>query len=323
MLRLNSGSFIAIPTMLVSYDCGIAFDVYIRKGGSFFLFARHGELTDAHKHRLTEHNVETLYIHSDDLPSYDAYIEGNFSNLLQDDAIPIDDRSSLLYDYSLGLSKGLLQNEGLVQPTVEHRDKLLALADNTYEFIARRKGAPKSIAKLLSHNYKTYSHCINVSIYVMLAMVKLGFDKRSSRAVGAGAALHDIGKSRVPTAILDKPGRLTPEEREVINQHPIDGYEICRDMDLDDASIDCILQHHEKLDGSGYPGQAVRVPRHVRIVTVADIYDALTSSRPYSRAYNAFEAFKIITRDAEAGRLDKEVCKEFMLILTEGQLVSG
>lgn len=309
--------------MLVSYDCGIAFDVYIRKGQNYFLFARHGELTDFHKHRLTEHNVDNLYVHSGDLPSYDAYIEQNFSNLLQDNSIPIDDRSNLLYDYSLGLGKALLQNESMVQPTAEHRDKLLALADNTYEFISRRKEASKSIGKLLSHNYKTYSHCINVSVYVMLAMVRLGFDKRAARAVGVGAALHDIGKTKVPGMILDKPGRLTTQEREVINQHPIDGYEICRDMDLDDASIDCILQHHEKLDGSGYPGQAVRVPRHVRIVTVADIYDALTSTRPYSRAYNAFEAFRIITRDAEAGRLDKEVCKEFMLIMTDGQIVSS
>jgi HD-GYP domain-containing protein (c-di-GMP phosphodiesterase class II) len=195
MLRLNPGSFISIPTMLVSYDCGIAFDVYIRKGENFFLFAKHGELTDAHKHRLSDHSVDTLYIHADDMKSYDEYISYNFSNLLQDNSIPIDDRSELLYGYSLGLSKALLDSESMVQPTVEHRDKLLALADSTFDFLSRKKGASRSIGRLLSHNYKTYSHCINVSIYVMLAMVKLGYDRRASRAVGAGAVLHDIGKT--------------------------------------------------------------------------------------------------------------------------------
>lgn len=309
--------------MLVSYDCGIAFDIYVRKGHSFLLFAKKGELTETHKLRLSEHNVDALYIHAEDVPSYDEYIEQNFSNLLQDNSVPVDDRSKLLYDYSVGLGKTLLDNEGMVQPSTDHRDKLLTLADNTYEYLARKQGASRSIGKFLSHNYRTYSHCIHVSIYVMLALVSLGYDKRAARVVGAGAALHDIGKTRTPKEILDKPGRLTPEERAIINEHPIEGYEICRDMDLDDATMSCIVQHHEKLDGSGYPGGARHIPKHVRIVTVADIYDALTTERPYSKSYNPFEAFKIITKDAESGRLDKEICKEFVKILTEGQIISG
>lgn len=323
MLRLNPSSFYSIPTMLISYDCGIKFDVYIRKGRNYFLFARHGELTDLHKLRLTEHNVEVLYIHAEDIPSYDAYIELNFSNLLQDDNIPVDDRSRMLHDYSLGLSKSLLQCDGKILPSQDKREKLESLAGNTYEYISRKKGAVKSIGKFLSHNYRTFSHCVNVSIYVMLALVSMEIDKHTAKLIGAGATLHDIGKVRVSKKILNKPGSLTPEERAIINMHPSHGLEICRDMGLDDLSKECIIHHHEKLDGSGYPAQARCIPEQVRIVTVADIYDALTTERPYSKAFNAFDAFKIITKDAEMGRLDKDICREFVKILTGGQIVTG
>lgn len=307
--------------MLVSYDCGIKFDLYIRKGRMFFLFARHGEFSEMHRQRLHEHNVDTLYIHDEDVVSYDEYIELNFSGLLQDDRIPVRDRSKMLYDYSIGLSKMLMGSEEKIHPTQEHREKLESLASNTYDYLSRKKGAAKSISGILSHSHRTYGHCVNVSIYAMLVLVSLGYDRQKAKLIGTGCALHDIGKTKVPKTILDKPERLTDEERQIINRHPADGLELCRGMGLDELSLDCVVHHHEKLDGSGYPAQARRIPEHVRIVTVADIYDALTSDRPYAKSYNSFRALKIITKDAEAGKLDKDICREFVKILSEGQLV--
>jgi putative nucleotidyltransferase with HDIG domain len=322
MLILNPDDFIQIPTMLVSYDCGIKFDVYIRKGDNFFLFARHGQLNEGHKQRLRAHDVEELYVHSEDISSYDEYIEMNFSSILQDDSIPVHDRSKMVYDYSLGLGRNLLHSGEKGLPTPKHRLQLESLAESTYEFMLRKRGASKSIVTLISHNYRTFSHCVNVSVYAMLIMVALEYGRHRAKLIGAGAVLHDIGKAWVPREILDKPGRLTPEERLVINEHPVHGFEICRDMDLDPLSVDCVIHHHEKLDGSGYPAQTPRVPEHVRIVSIADIFDALTSDRPYAKAYTPMEAFKILVKDVEAGRLDKDICREFMLIMSDGQLTT-
>ncbi|MFZ5428449.1 MAG: HD-GYP domain-containing protein [Thermodesulfobacteriota bacterium] len=323
MFQVNPADFIQIPTMLVSYDCGIKFDVYIRKGENYFLFAKHGQLNDNHKHRLRAHDVDELYIHSSDIDSYDEYIELNFSNLLHDQTIPMHDRSRMLYDYSLSMGKSLLQSGEKSLPTAKYRDKLESLAGSTYDYLSRKKGAAKSIAGLLSHNYRTYSHCVNVSVYTMLMLVALEYGRSRAKLVGTGAILHDIGKVKIPKTILDKPGRLSDEERDIINTHPGHGLDICREMDLDTLSQECIVQHHEKLDGSGYPYQTRRIPEHVRIVTIADIFDALTSVRPYSRDYTAFDALRIISKDAEAGKLDKDLAAAFVMILSEGQIVTG
>lgn len=320
LFHVDPDEFIKIPTMLVSYDCGIKFDVYIRKGDNYFLLARHGELSEGHKCRLRAHDVDELFIHSQDVATYDEYIERNFATLLDNDSIPLHHRSRMLYDYSLGMGRTLLNSGEKSLPTPKYREKLEALTENTYEYITRKKGAAKSIAGLLSHNYRTYSHCVNVSIYSILVMVALDYGKHRAKLIGTGALLHDIGKTKIPRQILDKPGPLTDAERDVINTHPAHGLDVCRDMDLDTLTQECIVQHHEKLDGSGYPYQTRRIPEYVRIVTIADIFDALTSARPYSKAYTAFEALKIISKDAEAGRLDKDLSRQFVLILSDGQI---
>jgi len=309
--------------MLVSYDCGIKFDVYTKKGDNFFLFAKHGELNDSHKHRLRAHDVEELFIHTEDISSYDEYIENNFATLLHDENIPMHHRSKMLYDYSLSMGKTLLETGEKGLPTPKYREKLEALSENTYEYLSRKKGTAKSIASLLSHNYRTYSHCVNVSIYTLLVLVAMDYGRHRAKLVGSGALLHDIGKTRIPKNILDKPGPLTQEERDVIFNHPSHGMEVCREMDLDTMTLECIVQHHEKLDGSGYPYQTKRIPEHVRIVTIADIYDALTTVRPYSRDYTPFEALKMLSRDVEVGRLDRDLVAEFVKILSEGRIVTG
>ena len=323
MLQNNLEEFIPIPTMLVSYDCGIKFDVYLRKGRHYLLFAKHGELGVHHKHRLAEHGVESLYVHSEDISCFEEYIDRNFSGILQDDGIPIQERSKMLYDYSLILGKHLLQYDQSTFLANSDRVKLEILASHAYEYLSRKNGAVQSVSKLLSHNYRTYSHCVNVSMYTLILLIDLSYTRQTAKRICAGAFLHDIGKLKVPRHILDKRGRLTDEERLEILKHPADGLALTKDMDLDVLAKDCIIHHHEKLDGSGYPARAHRIPQHVRIVTMMDIYDALTSNRPYSKPYKPFEALAIIGKDVEAGRLDKDLFGRFVRILTDGQIVSS
>jgi putative nucleotidyltransferase with HDIG domain len=323
MICVSPVDFILIPTMLVSYDCGIKFDVYIRKGDCFFLFARHGELNNNHKQRLHDHDVEALYIHVKDTTSYEEYVEINFSVILQDDSIPLLDRSRMLYQYLSGLGQEILKKSKKNLATFKHRIKLEHLYDGMYEYMLRKQGAAKSITSLLSHDYRTFSHCVNVSVYTMMMLVSLEYGKHRAKLVGTGAVLHDIGKAKVPRRILDKPGRLTHEERLLINEHPAHGLEICRGIEVEALAMDCVIHHHEKLDGSGYPAQTRCIPEHVRIVTIADIYDALTSDRPYAKACCPLEALKILSKDAETGRLDKELCREFTMIMSEGQITTG
>jgi len=183
--------------------------------------------------------------------------------------------------------------------------------------LSRARGAFEGISKLMYHNNTTYNHCVNVALYTISLLVRLGYSRTICRHAGAGATLHDIGKIKVPRKILDKPGRLTDAEREIINKHPDDGLIVSRAMELEAMSRDCVIFHHEKLDGSGYPGGVRSIPEHVRVVTVADIFDALTSDRPYSKCMTTFEAMKIVWMEAEAGKLDRDICKEFIKMLTQ------
>ena len=115
-----------------------------------------------------------------------------------------------------------------------------------------------------------------------------------------GFLLHDVGKVAVPDAILFKPGPLTPTERIVIEQHPITGSEIVRDIAFLGSARDVIRSHHERWDGSGYPDGVAgeQIPLSARVFAVADTLDALTSQRPYRNASSFTEARAIIEREA-------------------------
>lgn len=316
MDTIRPDSFFKIPTMLVTYRGGIRFDVYIKSGDTFFLYARDGHIPERLKSRLCGNDVTELYLEYKDKRDFEQYVRENLPEILQDETIPLDDRSKVLYDYSGTVAAKLFTHDEQSPPDQETLGRVRQIVDSTLGYIARNAGAVQSIGKLLSHNYKTYSHCVNVSVYTIALLVRMGQDRALVRAAGVGAFLHDIGKVRVPNAILDKAGPLTPEERKVIEGHPVSGMLMCQHMTLDKIAMDCVVFHHEKLDGSGYPANARNLSLHVRAVAVADIYDALTSERPYSKAMTSFEAMRIILKEVGAGRLDREVCTHFVQMLS-------
>ena len=133
-----------------------------------------------------------------------------------------------------------------------------------------------------------------------------------------GFLLHDVGKVAVPDAILFKPGPLTPNERMVMEQHPITGSEIVRDIDYLGSARDVIRSHHERWDGSGYPDGLAgdQIPLSARVFAVADTLDALTSQRPYRNPSSFTEARAIIQRDA-GSHFDPDVIDAYATVADE------
>ncbi|OYT70908.1 MAG: hypothetical protein CFK49_11555 [Armatimonadetes bacterium JP3_11] len=133
-----------------------------------------------------------------------------------------------------------------------------------------------------------------------------------------GALLHDIGKIGVPDSILYKPGPLTPEEWEIMKQHPVIGYRMCMKVDELRSAAPIVLHHHERWDGGGYPyglaGEAI--PLGARIFAIADTLDAMTSDRPYRKALSFAEAREEIIRCA-GKQFDPEMVKLFLEIPEE------
>lgn len=132
----------------------------------------------------------------------------------------------------------------------------------------------------------TTAHCMNVSIICRLIGTWIGLNEKELDQLTLAGLLHDIGKCKIPEDILLKPGKLTPQEYEFIKKHPSFGYDVVKDMDLDIKIKKAILLHHERYDGSGYPYgiSGDRMDDYEAIISIADVYDAMTSNRCYRSA---------------------------------------
>lgn len=151
-----------------------------------------------------------------------------------------------------------------------------------------------------SYDSCTYEHSLRVMIMCISIGEKLQLPKEELNKLAMAALLHDVGKLDIPVNILNKRGQLTADERKVIEQHPMLGYQHAAELyDFDKYITDGILYHHERIDGSGYPGHLVgdEIPLCAKIIAVADVFDALTSKRPYRDPWYPNEAIEYMTEN--------------------------
>lgn len=159
----------------------------------------------------------------------------------------------------------------------------------------------------------TARHCERLAFIGVALGMALHLDRTSLSALYRGGYLHDIGKLGIPDAILFKPGKLTAEEWLVMRTHPARGEEICCHLKSLHPVLPIIRHHHERWDGSGYPDglRGTQIPLLARVLQIADIYDALTSPRPYKHAYTVRQALQIIKKETQAGWRDPEIVTLF------------
>lgn len=169
------------------------------------------------------------------------------------------------------------------------------LVSEITESISTSPNAMVWLSHLKHRDEYTVTHCMNTCILSVTFGRFLGMSKDELQLMGLGALLHDIGKMRVPTEILNKPGRLTREEFDIIKTHPAKGHELLIGKGgIPEESLDIVLHHHERLSGKGYPHglNYDQVNRMTKIVSIVDVYDAITSDRCYHNGVAPHEALK-------------------------------
>ena len=201
-----------------------------------------------------------------------------------------------------------------------HRERAQSLLDEMHVIDAKLKAHEHTAADLLAKAAKfrdpeTGEHLLRMASYARLLAANLNLSVQEQNAIFDAAPLHDIGKIGIPDHILLKPGRLSEDELEIMRTHPTIGAQILADGDSDlmrNAAV-IALTHHEKFDGSGYPQGlvGVEIPLSGRIVAIADVFDALTSSRPYKQAWSMERATQWLQQNA-GSHFDPECVTAFL-----------
>ena len=188
------------------------------------------------------------------------------------------------------------------------------LVEEISDSVMRNPSALISLARLKTVDDYTYLHSVAVCAMMVVLAKQLGLDEAKTRLAGLAGLMHDLGKAAMPPAVLNKPGKLTAAEFEIIKSHPVKGHAMLLMSDnFDTDTLDVCLHHHEKMDGSGYPeglkGDAISLM--AKMGAVCDVYDAITSNRPYKTGWDPAESLRKMAEWSN-GHFDQKVFQAFV-----------
>ena len=266
--------------------------------------------------RLNDHGMKNLYITSNDHERYQQYLRKNFVAILNDESLPVKRRFGCLNEVVRDvLAEAFTRRD--MEKTVETATQL---ASQTVDLICREEMMTAELLKMLHHDYHTFTHSANVAYYCVLLAKASGItDRNELQQIATGALLHDVGKLDIPETILNKRGRLNDDEWNVVQRHPTDGFRLLSHRDnLNFAQLMMVYQHHERMDGSGYPVgvSGSRIHPWAQLCAVVDVYEALTSHRPYRPGLPQEETIAILDRQAVV-RLNRGMWQCWKTIIQE------
>ncbi len=242
-----------------------------------------------------------------------ASIGDDLKNAIEDVNSPPKEKAKAVYSHSIKMMKNIIDT-----PTHDNVLSGKKMVGDMVDMILADDETADFLTQVTSHDYYTYTHSVNVGMFGIL-LSKAAFEDHADhdmRELGAAFFLHDLGKCQIPASIINKPGRLTDEEWELMRMHPTNGERILRETGhlTSECSL-IVLQHHEREDGSGYPQGLNRYRIHIyaHICALADVYDALTSVRSYKKNLTTFEALKIM-KEEMVSHFNRDLFEKFVLL---------
>lgn len=315
--RATGKKFIPVSVDSLILDQEVEFDIYIPTSEAsppVLYRAKNQPFDAAAKAKLEQARVSTFYVCVDDVDVYHRYMENNLDKIVADKTLPSSRKAEVVYETSRRVMQDVL-NDPRSGENIKRSEKIVT---STVDFILRDKDAFVCLLTVTSYDYYTYTHSLNVCIYTVALAQRTGItDRTQLHQLGTGALLHDVGKSGIDKSILEKKGPLTDEEWVIMKRHPKEGERILREnVDLPEASAVVVTQHHEKCDGSGYPEGLTYDGIHpfARMAALIDVFDALTTRRPYREAMEAFAAMKLMNEEMHDS-FDEDIFRNFVLLL--------
>lgn len=288
----------------------LTFDLFVSINGRYVLYVRAGDSLDGSKIKTFEHKgADIFYILEADRFKYKNYVHSQVS----DESLGTKQRALILKESSFSL----------VEELFEHPDVNVALnqsKDLISEFVTFIDQEPEAIAHLIglsSHDFYTYNHSLDVSIYALGLGQVVGYDKKELADLGLGSLLHDIGKRHVSADIICKKGPLDEAEWAQMKMHPTFGLKILNENpDMSDNVKACAFEHHENWAGNGYPQELPGPEIHLMacIVALTDTYDALTTKRSYNEPMKPTDALTLM-KDKLSGRFNPDLLKAMYSVL--------
>ncbi|MDR4508797.1 MAG: HD domain-containing protein [Candidatus Brocadiaceae bacterium] len=309
-----------IPILLKTIRCNtcVGCDIFLKlcvnNKEQFVLYVSGETLINTSKiDRLLKEHVERLYIRKEDCQKFFQYLESSLKKIIHDGTLKTEEKAGIVYDLAKNIMVDVLKNPRSGENIAHSRE----LISNTVEFIINNKDASRSLINVLSYDYYTYTHSVNVSVLGLAFSRYLGFSIDELYSVGTGMMLHDVGKTRIVSEIVNKEGSLTEEEFEKMKEHVAFGVEILENVGgLDTRSLYSVAQHHEKYSGKGYPRglQGEDIHKYGQLACIVDVYDALTTRRSYSDARKPFTALKMMKNEME-GSFNEKLLMHFIRFL--------
>lgn len=248
----------------------------------------------------------------------ETLVPPELADAMEDQRLPPEEKSKLVYRHSVEMMKRLLEC-----PSADNIQTSKKAISTMADLILADDQTAANLMRITSHDFYTYTHSVNVGVMSILLAKELfsRSDAHDLQELGAGFFLHDLGKVRVDSAIINKPGRLTEEEMQRMRVHPYQGYKILEEAEA--LSKECaiiVMQHHENDDGTGYPRHLKKEEIHLygRICGIADVFDALTAERSYKRAMTSFDALKLM-KGQMSKRFDTELFSAFVRLFEKSR----
>lgn len=308
---MTPADYFRIRLSTIRPDKQTTFDIYLYLDQKFVIYLRAGDkISDGKIERL--HNKDTgnsFFVKTSDRDKYRQWVKEE----LNSDLILPFDKAKILRESSLAIMEDLYENPDVNKALDDSRPIIK-------DFINFLENEPEGMAFLISlsgHDFYTYNHSLDVSIYSLGLGKALSFSPKDLEELGVGSLFHDIGKRNVSLDILCKKGPLDENEWAQMKQHPQFGLLILdQHPNMSDAVKAACYEHHESWEGNGYPQQLQGHEIHPfgRIVAIADTYDAMTTQRSYNTPLKPFDALTMM-KEKLAGRYDPEILKAMYSVL--------